>query len=231
MKALLVYPEWPDTYWSFKHALPFEGKRSVFPPLGLLTVASMLAENLGTAPGGHQHPPRNRRGFEMGRRGDDQRHAGAKRRHAARSLSRCRERGLRTVVGGPISSCMSDLPLYADHVVVGEAEELVAGLAADLERGTAKPLYQARGTAGTEHHAAAETRPDQPEILQLHGHPIFARLPLQLRVLRHHRDLWPQAAHQIARANGGANSNSCTRASGAARFLSWTTTSSATSAR
>src|SRR5438445_4669729 len=42
MKALLVYPEWPDTYWSFKHALPFEGKRSVFPPLGLLTVASML---------------------------------------------------------------------------------------------------------------------------------------------------------------------------------------------
>ena len=42
MKALLVYPEWPDTYWSFKHALSFEGKRSVFPPLGLLTVASLL---------------------------------------------------------------------------------------------------------------------------------------------------------------------------------------------
>src|SRR2546430_8569384 len=45
MKALLVYPEWPDTYWSFKHALPFEGKKSVFPPLGLLTVASLLPQN------------------------------------------------------------------------------------------------------------------------------------------------------------------------------------------
>ena len=45
MKALLVYPEWPDTYWSFKHALPFEGKRSVFPPLGLLTVASLLPKS------------------------------------------------------------------------------------------------------------------------------------------------------------------------------------------
>jgi len=45
MKALLVYPEWPDTYWSFKHALPFEGKRSVFPPLGLLTVASLLPQS------------------------------------------------------------------------------------------------------------------------------------------------------------------------------------------
>ena len=42
MKALLVYPYFPDTYWSFRHALKFEGKRSAFPPLGLLTVSSML---------------------------------------------------------------------------------------------------------------------------------------------------------------------------------------------
>src|SRR5437588_11946900 len=42
MKALLIYPEWPDTYWSFKHALPFEGKCSAYPPLGLLTVSSLL---------------------------------------------------------------------------------------------------------------------------------------------------------------------------------------------
>ena len=32
MKVLLVYPEFPDTFWSFKHALPFQGKRSAFPP-------------------------------------------------------------------------------------------------------------------------------------------------------------------------------------------------------
>ena len=44
MKVLLVYPEFPDTYWSFRHALSFEGKRSAFPPLGLLTVSSMLPE-------------------------------------------------------------------------------------------------------------------------------------------------------------------------------------------
>ena len=42
MKVLLVYPEFPDTYWSFRHALPFEGKRSAFPPLGLLTVSAMM---------------------------------------------------------------------------------------------------------------------------------------------------------------------------------------------
>ena len=44
-KVLLVYPQFPITYWSFKYSLEFIGKRSVFPPLGLLTVAAMLPQN------------------------------------------------------------------------------------------------------------------------------------------------------------------------------------------
>ena len=42
MKILLVYPEFPDTFWSFKHALKFIQKKAGAPPLGLLTVAAML---------------------------------------------------------------------------------------------------------------------------------------------------------------------------------------------
>ena len=42
MKVLLVSPKFPDTYWGFHYALPFEGKRSAFPPLGLLTVSALL---------------------------------------------------------------------------------------------------------------------------------------------------------------------------------------------
>ena len=42
MNILLIYPEFPDTFWSFKHALKFISKKSSFPPLGLLTVAAML---------------------------------------------------------------------------------------------------------------------------------------------------------------------------------------------
>ena len=45
MKVLLVNPEFPDTYWSFRHALPFEGKRCAFPPLGLLTVSALLPQS------------------------------------------------------------------------------------------------------------------------------------------------------------------------------------------
>src|SRR5688500_2204183 len=42
MRVLLINPEFPDTYWSFRHALPFEGKKCAFPPLGLLTVSALL---------------------------------------------------------------------------------------------------------------------------------------------------------------------------------------------
>jgi len=44
MNILLVYPQYPDTFWSFKHALKFVSKKAAFPPLGLLTVAAMLPE-------------------------------------------------------------------------------------------------------------------------------------------------------------------------------------------
>lgn len=42
MNILLVYPEFLDALWSFKHALKFINKKAYTPPLGLLTVAAML---------------------------------------------------------------------------------------------------------------------------------------------------------------------------------------------
>ncbi|MFC1729703.1 B12-binding domain-containing radical SAM protein [candidate division KSB1 bacterium] len=42
MNVLLVYPQYPDTFWSFKHALRFISKKAAVPPLGLITVSAML---------------------------------------------------------------------------------------------------------------------------------------------------------------------------------------------
>ena len=42
MNILLVYPKYPDTFWSFKHVLKFVSKKAAFPPLGLLTIGAML---------------------------------------------------------------------------------------------------------------------------------------------------------------------------------------------
>lgn len=41
----MIYPEFPDTFWSFKYALKFINKKSSFPPLGLLTIASFLPDD------------------------------------------------------------------------------------------------------------------------------------------------------------------------------------------
>jgi radical SAM superfamily enzyme YgiQ (UPF0313 family) len=142
MNALLVYPEFPDTYWSFKHALKFLGKRAAQPPLGLMTVAALLPAKW------------NKRLVDTNvERLRDRDLAWAdvvllsgmhiQRDSLAAIVDRCRARGLRTVVGGPIASSLSYADLKADHVVIGEAEALIAALALDLEHGTAKPIYQA----------------------------------------------------------------------------------------
>ncbi|MCE2436366.1 MAG: radical SAM protein, partial [Candidatus Latescibacteria bacterium] len=43
--ALLVYPKNPVTFWSFDEALRLIGKKSAFPPLGLLTIAGMMPDD------------------------------------------------------------------------------------------------------------------------------------------------------------------------------------------
>jgi len=142
MNVLLVYPEFPDTFWSFKHALPFQGKRSAYPPLGLLTVAAML-------PAGWQ-----KRLVDMNVRrlkdsdldwADVVFFSGMMVQGPSmkQAIARSRQRGRRTVVGGPIASAADPAIAEADHVVEGEAEELIAGLAADLERGEARLHYKA----------------------------------------------------------------------------------------
>jgi radical SAM superfamily enzyme YgiQ (UPF0313 family) len=144
MNALLIYPEWPDTYWSFRHALPFQGKSSAYPPLGLLTIAALLPANWGK-----RLVDTNVRGLaDSDLAWADVALVSAmlvQKESLLVILDRCRSRGLRTVVGGPIANGFGELHCYSDHVVIGEAEELIAPLAEDLERGIAKPQYTAAG--------------------------------------------------------------------------------------
>jgi len=142
MNALLIYPEFPETFWSFKHALKFLGKRAAQPPLGLMTVAALL-------PGAWKKRLVDTN-VELLRDRDlawadvvllSGMHIQSESLLAI--VERCRARGLRTVVGGPISSSVPAVELKADHVVIGEAESLIGELARELEQGTARPVYQA----------------------------------------------------------------------------------------
>jgi radical SAM superfamily enzyme YgiQ (UPF0313 family) len=142
MKVLLVYPEFPDTYWSFRHALTFEGKRSAFPPLGLLTVSAMLPESW------------ERRLVDMNvrrlRDADiewaDVVFASAmivQKDSLERVVELCKARGKRTVVGGPYVSTSAEHLPDADHIFVGEAEATLHEFVGDLERGEPRRFYRA----------------------------------------------------------------------------------------
>lgn len=142
MKVLLINPEFPDTYWSFRHALPFEGKRCAFPPLGLLTVSALLP------------PSWERRlvdlNIERLRKSDiewaDMVMASAmlvQRDSLKKVLKRVKAFGKRVVVGGPfITTSVEDVP-EADHIFLGEAEATLPQFVEDLARGEAKRHYQA----------------------------------------------------------------------------------------
>jgi radical SAM superfamily enzyme YgiQ (UPF0313 family) len=142
MNALLIYPKFPDTYWSFKHALKFLGKRAAQPPLGLMTVAALLPAEWKKRLVDTNVERLRDRDLEWA---DVVMLGGMHIQQDAlvAIMERCRARGLRTVVGGPIASSVTAADLKADHVVIGEAESLIGGLARDLEEGTAKPVYQA----------------------------------------------------------------------------------------
>ncbi len=142
MKVLLVYPEFPDTYWSFRHALSFHGKRSAFPPLGLLTVSSMLPASW------------ERRLVDMNVRplnAADIRWADAvfasamhiQKESLRHVVELGKAHGKRVVVGGPYASICAHQLDDADHIFVGEAETIFPEFLRDLGRGEASHIYQA----------------------------------------------------------------------------------------
>jgi radical SAM superfamily enzyme YgiQ (UPF0313 family) len=143
MKVLLVYPEFPDTFWSFKHALPFEGRRSAYPPLGLLTVSALLPKSW----------PQRLVDINVQKLKDaDLEWADVvflsgmmvQGPSMQEQIARAKRYGRPTIAGGPIASAHDPHISEADHVVEGEAEELIHQLAEDLERGEAKPHYKSR---------------------------------------------------------------------------------------
>ncbi|MGH9355416.1 MAG: B12-binding domain-containing radical SAM protein, partial [Terriglobia bacterium] len=145
----MVYPEFPDTYWSFKHALPIEGKKSAYPPLGLLTISAMLPKHWNK----RLVDTNVRRLTDADLQWADVAMLSGMLVHKPKMLEligRCRKRGLQTIVGGPITSSVEELPQHADAVVNGEADELMPELVNDIERGTLKPLYKAAELPGLE---------------------------------------------------------------------------------
>ncbi len=161
MKILLVYPEFPDTFWSFKHALNFISKKSGTPPLGLLTVAAMLPADWQV------------RLVDMNVQALRNRHLrwadyvflsgmSVQKTSARKVIARCRRIGTKTVAGGPLfTTGWEDFP-EVDHLVLGEAESILPEFLHDLQAGCARRIYRAETKP-----KLAVTPPPRLELLRM----------------------------------------------------------------
>ena len=140
MKILLVYPKYPDTFWSFKHALKFVSKKAAFPPLGLLTVAAMLPKEWDKKLVDMNVDLLNDRDIRWA----DYVFISAmavQRASVKEVIARCQKLGIKTVAGGPLFTANSDEFDSIDHLVLGEAEITLAPFLVDLQNGCAGHIY------------------------------------------------------------------------------------------
>ena len=142
MRVLLLYPEFPDTFWSFKHALRFIRKNASFPPLGLLTIAAMLPEDWEL-----RLVDMN---VEALHRPDIQwadcvfiSAMVAQRESTQDVLKQCRATDCTIVAGGPLFDGETELYPEVDHFVLGEGEVALPPFLEDFTAGGARRIYQA----------------------------------------------------------------------------------------
>jgi radical SAM superfamily enzyme YgiQ (UPF0313 family) len=141
MNILLVYPEYPDTYWSFKHALKFISKKASNIPLGLITVASLLPEEWN----------KKLKDLNVSKLKDkdiiwaDYVFISAMSVQLAsvkQIIERCRQLNTGMVAGGPLFTEEYEQYAEIDHLVLNEAEITLPLFIEDLKNGRPKRIYQ-----------------------------------------------------------------------------------------
>ncbi len=140
MNILLVYPEYPSSFWSFKHALKFVSKQASFPPLGLLTVASLLPSSW------------NKRLVDLNTRELSDAEIiwadyvflsamSIQSGSAHAVIERCHTLHRKIVAGGPLFTSSWEQFDHVEHLVLNEAEITLPKFLHDLELGTEQHLY------------------------------------------------------------------------------------------
>ena len=140
MKILMVYPEFPDTFWSFKHALKFIRKNAGTQPLGLITVAAMLPPEWEKRLVDLNVQPLRDKDLDWA----DMVFVSAmvvQRKSTDQVLARCKAAGVKIVAGGPLFTAESEAFPQVDHFVLNEAETTLPPFLRDLAEGHPQRVY------------------------------------------------------------------------------------------
>jgi len=141
MNILLLYPKYPDTYWSFKHALKFISKKASNIPLGLITIAPLLPDNW------------NKKLIDLNvtrLRDKDIKWAdyvfisamSVQLASVKQIIERCMQLKKKMVAGGPLFTEEYEQFPEIDHLILNEAEITLPLFIEDLKNGRPKKIYQ-----------------------------------------------------------------------------------------
>ncbi len=141
MNILLINPEGPVTFWSFKNALKFTSHKAVLPPLGLLTVAAMLPAEW------------KQKLVDMATTRLSDRHIRwadyvlisamyIQKPSVHKIVQRCKELKRPIVAGGPLFTAVPEEFDDIDHLILNEAEITLPAFLRDLSNGRPKHIYQ-----------------------------------------------------------------------------------------
>jgi radical SAM domain protein len=143
IKALMIYPEFPPTYWSFKYALKYIGKKSSFPPLGLITLAAMFPKEWDVQLVDMNVEKLLKRDIQSA----DIVFVSAmsvQQKSAEKTIRMCQALGKKVVCGGPLFSCEPEKYSYADCLVLYEGEVNFPDFLRDFQAGNVKRVYGRR---------------------------------------------------------------------------------------
>jgi radical SAM superfamily enzyme YgiQ (UPF0313 family) len=141
MNILLVYPQYPDSFWSFSHALRFISKKAAVPPLGLITVSAMLP------------PTWQKKLVDMNVSSlltsdivwADYVFISAmyiQKESVSKVIEECMKYDVKMVAGGPLFNQEYKNYPQIDHFILNEAEITLSPFLKDLSAGHPKKIYK-----------------------------------------------------------------------------------------
>ena len=141
--ALLVYPAFATSFWSFKFALQYLGKKSSMPPLGLLTLASMFPQDYNLRLVDMNVHPLTDADLQWADLVCTSTMI-VQRKSLEHVIARAKRAGKPVVAGGPHPTSYWEDMQDIDYFLLGEVEETFPRFLHDFEQGTAQHCYVPR---------------------------------------------------------------------------------------
>ncbi len=144
--ALFIYPKFPPSYWGFKYALDFLGKRSSMPPLGLLTIAGMFPKNYNLKVVDLNIEPLTDAHIQWADVALTSTMI-VQKASLYEVAERCNRAGVPIISGGPhptsyYDNIKEETDATINHFLFGEVEEIFEDFLTDFESGAAKEVYR-----------------------------------------------------------------------------------------